>query len=246
MGANTKTLILALITTGATLAIACGSANDGEIKAWSACSDGSAEAAYATLRPSVVKVTGDDSLGTGFVIGKGYVVTNAHVVAGLNSVSVEFSDGHVERVSAEAVRGDGDADIMIIEVDTGSVSTVEKIDPDDLPTGTGVIAVGYPLDLPGEPKLTSGTFSGHTDAYLQTNAALNPGNSGGPLADLCGRAVGVNTWKLEGTENLGFAIPIDRVNEIWGIVRDGGGEKGPTLQACLPRKRLNPHPKVLV
>ena len=104
MRTNAKTVILTLMTAATILAVACSGASDGGNETSSACTGGSAEGAYATLPPSVVKVTGTDSLGTGFVLGREYVVTNAHVVAGLNAVSVEFSDGRVERVSAAARR----------------------------------------------------------------------------------------------------------------------------------------------
>jgi len=110
----------------------------------------------------------------------------------------------------------------LISVDTGSVTSVQTTDPDELSAGKDLVAVGYPLDLPGEAKITKGTFSGHTDSYLQTDAAVNPGNSGGPLADLCGRVVGV--IRLGGGENIALAVPIDSAIAVRERVEKGGGE----------------------
>jgi LPXTG-site transpeptidase (sortase) family protein len=223
--ANMKTFPAVLAALLPLALVACGGGMQNGQES-DACS---AERAYSVLRPSVVRITTNVAEGIGFVIGPDHIVTNAHVINLTDSVKVEFSDGRVEHVAVDEIRGDSEVDIVIISVDTDAAAPVEIIDPHDLSPGKDLVAVGYPLGLPGEPKVTKGTFSGYTDGFLQTDAAINPGNSGGPLADLCGRVVGVNTLQRVDAENVGLAVPIESAVEVWHLVQSGGGEFGSVL-----------------
>ena len=168
------------------------------------------------------------SAGTGFLISeRGYILTNAHVVSGAASIQVSFSDGSQRQASLVAANSEtGDAALLRIE---GAVpKTVRLGDSDRLHVGDWVCTIGNPY---GElsNSLTAGYYSaaprqvdtgGRTLEMLQINAAVNKGNSGGPLFDEAGRVVGMVTAKLaapgaepaaEALEGLGFALPINAV-----------------------------------
>lgn len=214
-----QSLLVVAAATGCALA-ACGGGDELTLSG----EDCTAENAFGLLRGAVVKVTTERSTATGFVVGSDQVVTNAHVVAGAKAVSIQFSDGRVERVSGDEIRGDSLRDIAVVPVDTKDASQAAFGDPDDLAAGRELLAVGYPLDLPGDAKPSKGIFQGRTDVYLQTDAPVNPGNSGGPLADLCARVVGVVTAGIADAQSIGLAIPIDEAQRVADLVRNGLGE----------------------
>jgi serine protease Do len=185
--------------------------------------------------PSVVTVTSQvqtftpfgqqdgKAIGTGFVVrSDGFVLTNHHVIDGASSVSVTLPSGG--DVSATVVADDPEHDLAVLKVDADGLPALTLGDSKDLAMGESVVAIGFALDLSGGPTVTSGIVSsldrsidvqnsdGNPKAYhglLQTDAALNHGNSGGPLLTLDGRVVGVNVAGGDGAENIGFAIPID-------------------------------------
>ena len=167
-----------------------------------------------------------NSLGSGFIISEdGLVVTNYHVIEGATSVSVILSTG--EEVSAEVVNYDSVEDLAVLNIidniempgvaDLGDSSAVE--------TGEEVIAIGNPLGKEFSETVTSGIVSSanrtitksdsSTVEYIQTDAAINSGNSGGPLINSQGQVVGINTAKEvgEGIEGIGFSIPINVLTE---------------------------------
>jgi S1-C subfamily serine protease len=163
-----------------------------------------------------------ESIGTGFVVGEnGLIVTNQHVVEGASSVTVTLSSG--DRLSATVVAEDRDHDLVVLDVDGAALSALPLGSSDGLKVGETVVAIGHALDLDGGPSVTAGIVSSldraidvrdatgvrSYEGLLQTDAALNHGNSGGPLLTLDGRVVGVNVAGGEGVENIGFAIPID-------------------------------------
>ena len=197
--------------------------------------------AAAKVRPSVVSIvnhkTGsslsmeDSALGSGVIFkkedGKAYIMTNHHVVEGASDLEIVTVDGETHK--AKLVGKDRVSDIAVLSVqdDKGIGPAAELGDSSKLQRGQTVLAIGNPLGLGG--TLTSGIVS-YTDRILpvsinqdgvydweqnviQTDAAINEGNSGGALADLNGKLVGINTMKISdtGVEGLGFAIPMNEV-----------------------------------
>ncbi len=169
------------------------------------------EAAIEAVRPSVVRVSTDGSVGTGIIVAENRVLTNAHVVEGTTVVRVESQAGAVE---GTVIRSDAVIDVALIQAPTRDLPIVEWADPTELRAGQRLLAVGYALDLPGEPSSTGGIFSALRTLdgidYVQTDAPINPGNSGGPLFTQCGEIVGLNTFTLSDVDldlqGLGFAI----------------------------------------
>ncbi|HEY4391720.1 MAG TPA: trypsin-like peptidase domain-containing protein [Paenibacillus sp.] len=183
----------------------------------------------------------DAALGSGVIFkqedGKAYIITNSHVISGADDLEVVSSDG-VSR-GAEIVGQDSINDIAVLSIDGKGISSVIDLgDSDKLRAGETVIAVGNPLGLGG--TLTSGIISytsrlipislNQDGVYdweqkvIQTDAAINEGNSGGALVDLKGRLIGINTMKISdtGVEGLGFAIPVnDVMKTVDGIMQYG-------------------------
>jgi len=156
--------------------------------------------------------------GSGVILDeKGHILTTHHVVDGAEKVIVTFSDGRV--LSGTVVGGDEETDIAVVRVDGTDFRTADYADSDELKVGQPVLAIGNPLGLPGGPTVTSGVISslrrhlgrgpGDGLPVIQTDAAVNPGNSGGPLVDLLGRVIAINTATIPYAEGIGFAIPIN-------------------------------------
>ncbi len=177
------------------------------------------------------------SLGSGFVIEGGYIVTNQHVVEDAKKISVVFSDG--EEVEATLVGEDETCDIAVLKVNTSKTLYPVKLgDSDDLRIGEEVIAIGTPSALEFAGTLTYGVVSGlnrkidvtdettgrvlRTMYLIQTDATLNPGNSGGPLFNMKGEVVGINNMKLvDSYEGIGFSIPINGAMSIINALIEG-------------------------
>lgn len=169
------------------------------------------------------------SLGSGFIIEGGYIVTNHHVIEDAKAIKVVFNDG--ETVESTVVGSDKTFDIAVLKVKTSKSLTPVKIgDSSAVRIGEEVIAIGTPSSIEFAGSLTYGVVSGLdrkieiTDDYgkvvrtmylIQTDATLNPGNSGGPLFNMKGEVIGVNNMKLVSTyEGIGFSIPINGAMEI--------------------------------
>jgi len=188
---------------------------------------------YKRVSPSVVhiRVEGANSLesgtGSGFVYDRqGHIVTNNHVVARGRRIIVTFSDD--TRAMAEVVGTDPDSDLAVIKVDVPEplLVPVELGDSDRLQVGEQAIAIGNPFGF--ERTMTVGVISslgrvvpqesGFSIANLiQTDAAVNPGNSGGPLLDIQGRVIGVNSFIFSETgvsSGVGFAIPVNTLKRV--------------------------------
>src|SRR2546426_6341189 len=139
--------------------------------------------------------------GSGVLLdAQGHVLTTHHVIDGASKVIVTFADGRV--LSGSVVGGDDETDVAIIKVDGKEFHAAEFADSDRLKVGQPVLAIGNPLGLPGGPTVTSGVISSLRRSVdmgngglkvIQTDAAVNPGNSGGPLVDLQGKVVAINT-----------------------------------------------------
>lgn len=169
-------------------------------------------------------------LGSGFILeADGLVVTNHHVIADARAVQVRLSDGR--SFDAKVVGSDPATDLALLRLEGASgLPTVVLGDSDALEVGDWVVAMGNPMGL--DHSATVGIVSGkgrgslglYRDSYLdflQTDADIAPGSSGGPLFDLRGRVVGINT-AVGASLQPGFAIPIDQAEQIIEQLRDGG------------------------
>ncbi len=170
----------------------------------------------AKVRPAVVAINTEQGAGSGWVIDKvGYIVTNNHVVHGASTITVTLDDGR--SFKARVVGADSLSDIAVLQIDTPGLKDIPIGDNSQDHTGNLVIAIGNPLDL--GLSVTSGIISalnvslpiapGQTvDDLIQTDAAINAGNSGGPLINMKGEVIGINSIKISqaGYEGMAYAI----------------------------------------
>ena len=172
----------------------------------------------SAVSPGVVMVSTTAGIGSGFVAdSSGFVITNAHVVGNFDEVMVSLVDGST--YTARVLDRDDQRDLAYLEVQNApALPSLSIGDSDSIRRGEEVYAIGYPLAeiLSREPSVTRGILSGRIDRHLQIDAALNPGNSGGPLINRRGCVVGINTQVLRRAggniiEGVGLAIPINDV-----------------------------------
>ncbi|WP_207212098.1 S1C family serine protease [Promicromonospora panici] len=179
-----------------------------------------ASAAQRVL-PSVVQVRAGSRGGSGVIIDGSHVVTNGHVVVGASTVELLLEDGR--SVTGRVLGADERNDIAVIEADLGNTPAAALGSSSALQIGQPVIAVGSPLGLTG--SVTAGVVSAvdrssgdYPGPMIQTDASINQGNSGGPLVDLRGQVVGINTAIAtvgsSGNIGIGFAVPIDRAADV--------------------------------
>ena len=151
---------------------------------------------------------------------EGYIVTNSHVL--VDATHAQIITYEQETANAELIGYRRDLDLALLKI-SGNYDSIKLGDSDDVQIGEKVIAIGNPLRL--QFSVTEGIISAvhreglnELEAYLQTDAALNPGNSGGPLINKKGKVVGINNFKVGGGESLGFALESnyikDTINEI--------------------------------
>ncbi|MDI6625893.1 MAG: trypsin-like peptidase domain-containing protein, partial [Brevundimonas sp.] len=180
------------------------------------------------------------SSGSGAIIDaqEGIVVTNNHVVEGGRKFTVDLTDGRI--FDAVLVGADKATDLAVLKFDASGLSQIEVVDSDQLRTGDLAFAVGYPLGL--DQTLTMGVISGlgrsgmgdRIEDYIQTDAAVNSGNSGGPLLDSRGRLIGINTAILSGggggNDGIAFAVPsrilmyvVDQLRTVGEVKRGSTG-----------------------
>ena len=186
--------------------------------------------------PSVVGITtatvSGSGSGSGIVFSEdGYIVTNQHVIKDAISVTATLSDG--KEYEATVVGQDERTDLAVIKINAGNLTAAEIGDSDELVQGETVLVIGNPLGETLSGSTTQGIVSalgreieveGKIMHYIQTDAAVNPGNSGGPLVNQAGLVVGVTSAKISSsyTEGLGFAIPInDAVPVIEELINNG-------------------------
>ena len=170
--------------------------------------------------------------GSGFIISSdGYIMTNAHVVDGASQVTVKLTDRH--EYSAKVIGSDRRADIAVLKIDVKGLPTVKIGNPSKLRPGEWVIAIGSPFGF--DNSVTAGIVSakarslpgedGNYVPFIQTDVPVNPGNSGGPLFNLDGEVVGINSQifsRTGGYMGLSFAIPIDIAVGIKDQLINGG------------------------
>ncbi len=165
-------------------------------------------------RPAVVRIESSTSVGSGAIFETqgqtGYVITNHHVVEGAAEVSVTVNDSTYYRgtvLGTDSVR-----DLAVVRICCGSFSKLSFGDASRLRPGDEVVAIGYALGLSGEATITRGIVSAirydsvHRSDVIQTDAAMNTGNSGGPMLSMAGEIIGINTFGLPDGEGLNFAI----------------------------------------
>ena len=188
---------------------------------------------YQNTIDSVVSIvctlnSGSTASGTGVVLSSdGYILTNCHVVDGAKQVDVLFSNE--QTLPATLVGSDTVSDLAVLHVQAADLSAAQFGDSSALRVGDMVAAIGDPLGVELRGTMTNGivsainrdlTLSGRTMTLIQTNAALNSGNSGGPLLNCYGQVIGINTMKIgdymnsSSVEGLGFAIPSTTVKEV--------------------------------
>jgi putative serine protease PepD len=198
---------------------------------------------YNAASPSVASIRTGSGSGTGFLVDSdGTIVTNAHVVGDSDQVQVRFNDKG-EYHDARVLSVDASTDLAAVKVDPSDaqgIRPLELADSDDAQVGDTVIAIGYPLGL--DRTATVGIVSGlerqiqspngfSIDKVIQTDAAVNPGNSGGPLLNDKGQVIGVNSQIAtaagggEGNVGIAFAVPSNTVKEVLPDLENGTAPK---------------------
>ncbi len=161
---------------------------------------------------SVFVVYSGNSMGSGFAIGENCIITNAHVINNQYDVRIETYGGEIKRAFIVSI--DERIDIAVIGVPGASFTPLRVADLSTVNIGDDVYAIGAPNSLAF--TLTKGVVSSKErlvsrQKYIQTDAAINSGNSGGPLLNDAGEVIGVNSYKMSDSEGIGLAIPIDVV-----------------------------------
>lgn len=171
--------------------------------------------------------------GTGFVISEdGYVVTNYHVIENADKIEVRITNN--ETAKAKLVGKDPATDLALLKIDVKQrLKPLELGDSDKLRVGEWVMAIGDPISF--EKTVTVGVVSAKNrsnitadpttrsfENFIQTDAAINFGNSGGPLLDVNGRVIGINTAMFRPAQNIGFAVPVNTLKQILPQLRDKG------------------------
>ena len=186
-------------------------------------------------------------LGSGFIISPdGYILTNNHVVKDADKVKVQFTSG--KEFTAKVIGTDPPTDVAVIKVDANNLPTLKLGDSDAMQVGEWVIAIGNPFGLTStltvgvvSAKGRSGMGIEDYEDFIQTDAAINMGNSGGPLLNVDGKVIGINTAIVSqtgGSLGIGFAIPINMVKTIYKQLIEKGsvtrGYLGVVIQQLTP------------
>ncbi|ABO55722.1 DegQ family serine endoprotease [Burkholderia vietnamiensis] len=175
------------------------------------------------------------SLGSGFIVSPdGYILTNAHVIDGANVVTVKLTDKR--EYKAKVVGSDKQSDVAVLKIDASGLPTVKIGDPARSKVGQWVVAIGSPYGF--DNTVTSGIISAKSRAlpdenytpFIQTDVPVNPGNSGGPLFNLQGEVIGINSMiysQTGGFQGLSFAIPINEAIKVKDeLVKTGHVSRG--------------------
>lgn len=200
----------------------------------------SSQAIFSKCAPSIVCITASDSeninyysWGSGIIMSAdGYIITNTHIIEGCDTVSVELYNG--EQFDAKLVGADSLSDISVLKIDASGLVPAEFVSSSTVYVGDDVVAIGNPLGEAYRLTMTDGIISGisrevnHNGTVmnlLQTNAAINEGNSGGALINSAGQVIGITNMKMissSGVEGIGFAIPSDTLKAIAdALLKDG-------------------------
>ncbi|MDO4553182.1 MAG: trypsin-like peptidase domain-containing protein [Bacillota bacterium] len=181
-----------------------------------------------------------EGVGTGIIVSEdGYIITNSHVISDgdADEITIQLTDGR--EMSGTVLWSDMSLDLAILKIDATGLTAAELGDSDEVRIGAYAVAIGNPLGLEFDRSVTQGVISGlnrsiqvsrdsysgqtiQMDNMIQTDAAINSGNSGGPLLNSQGQVIGINTATSTSAENLGFAIPINTVKTILTEVMEEG------------------------
>jgi serine protease Do len=160
-------------------------------------------------------------------------VTNNHVIAGANDLTVTLPDG--KKFKGKILGADPGSDLAVVKVDAQNLPSLRLAAPETLRVGQWTVAIGSPLGL--THSVTAGILSAmdrevavnNRVGFLQTSTPINPGNSGGPLLDMHGRVIGVNTAVAANAQGIGFAVPVDTVARVIPQLREHGKVDRPWL-----------------
>ena len=211
--------------------------------------------AAKTVGPTVVGITNKavardwfnnpvetEGVGSGVIFkndgGKSYIVTNNHVISNAKELIVSLADGRT--LKGKLIGADEMTDLAVVRVDDGKLPTAKFGDSDKIVVGEPAIAIGNPMGLEFQGSVTSGVISALNRTLdisdkrvklLQTDAASNPGNSGGALVNADGEVIGINSAKVaaNGVEGMGFSIPINTVQNVINEIMDKGYVARPYL-----------------
>lgn len=199
---------------------------------------------YEQCAPSIVGIYGymdgfsGYSWGSGIILSEdGLIITNTHIIDGCNSAKVELFDG--TEYEAALVGADTISDIAVLKIEAEGLSSASFGDSGDIAVGDKVAAIGNPLRQSFRQSLTDGiisgidrgvSYKGRSMMLLQTNAALNEGNSGGALFNMYGQVIGITNMKMTSVytsiEGIGFAIPTDTMRRIVNSILENGEVRG--------------------
>ena len=195
---------------------------------------------------SIVEVRTDVTGGTGFIVNSdGLVVTNRHVVQGIDRANIRLVSGASH--AAQVVGAHDTLDLAYILIDSSDQFTPIVVgDSDAVRVGESVIVIGFPIadTLGSEPTVSQGIVSAHRAGLIQTDAPVNPGNSGGPMLDQFGNVIGVVVSRVDESggqdiAGIGFAIPINEVTTDLG----GQVTPGDVLPTPTPLPTIGPTPR---
>ncbi len=197
---------------------------------------------FKRFAPPVPKERESQSLGSGFIISEdGYIMTNAHVVGGADGITVRLTDKR--EFKARVIGTDKRTDVALLKIEASGLPKITQGDSNALKVGEWVVAIGSPFGF--DSSVTAGIVSAKGRSlpqenyvpFIQTDAAVNPGNSGGPLFNMKGEVIGINSQiytRNGGSMGLSFAIPIDVAMDVVNQLRASGkvtrGRIGVTIQ----------------
>ena len=182
---------------------------------------------------SVFVVYSGNSLGSGFAIGENCIVTNAHVIENVHSITLTSYEGN--KYTASLLGIDEDKDIAVLIIKDASFPYLKMANLSTVKIGDDIYAIGAPKGM--AYTLTKGTVSTkerivENESFIQIDAAINEGNSGGPLLNDAGEVLGMNTMKMTDSEGIGLAIPADRIASTLkelGVEMDTNGNVNSTM-----------------
>lgn len=188
-------------------------------------------ASVRMVQDQLFRVFPVEGVGSGIIVdGKGFILTNNHVVDEAQKLKITLKDGNV--FNGVVVGTDEVTDLAVVRVDSKEALPFARLgDSDQLKIGEIVIAIGNPFGLTGGPTVTAGIISALNRSLqfesgalelIQTDAAINPGNSGGPLVNTNGEVIGINTAKMPYAQGIGFAVPVNTARIIVKDLMESG------------------------
>ena len=188
-------------------------------------------ASVRMVQDQLFRVFPVEGVGSGIIVdGKGFILTNNHVVDEAQKLRITLKDGNV--FNGVVVGTDEVTDLAVVRVDSKEALPFARLgNSDQLKIGEIVIAIGNPFGLTGGPTVTAGIVSALNRSLqfesgalelIQTDAAINPGNSGGPLVNTNGEVIGINTAKMPYAQGIGFAVPVNTARVIVKDLMESG------------------------